>query len=126
MTRTRILLVEDNALLRDWMRTSLEEEGFDVTAAASVAEAHAAGSGWPFEVLLTDWKLADGSGFDVLAILEPMWSGVIPILISADADAALVERARAAGFRSVLQKPYPPWKVAAAIQELAGPCEVAV
>ena len=127
MNHIRILLVEDNALLRDWIRTSLEEDGFDVTAASSLAEADCAGAAWPFDVLVTDWKLADGTGFDVLADVRPMWSGILPILISADADSTLVERARAAGFRAVLQKPFPPWKIVAAIHELAAqPCEVAL
>ncbi len=127
MTRIHVLLVENNPLLRDWIRASLEDEGFDVTATASLAEAHEAGAAWPFDVLITDWRVANRTAFDVLAVLQPMWPGVVPVLIAADADSAVVERAHAAGFRTVLQKPFPPWKIAEAIrQQVAAPCEVAV
>ena len=50
----RILVVEDDPALTDWLRTALGKRGFTVTARASVAEALSLLASEDFEVVVTD------------------------------------------------------------------------
>jgi DNA-binding NtrC family response regulator len=112
MQQPRVLLVEDNRVLRWWLKTGLEKAGFNVVPAESASEAEWLSCCFPFHVLITDWHLADGhngndghDGFEVLAHVRGKQPKLLAVLISADADAELAERAWKAGFHLVLQKP---------------------
>ena len=113
----RILLVEDNPLLRWWMKLCLTREGFLVVAPPTVEEAFSMGTSCPFDVLVSDWRLADGhDGLEVLAITKQTSPHVASILISAEADENLTERALHAGFDRVMQKPLDSSDIVSAIQ----------
>lgn len=106
MAPPNILLVEDNRVLRRWIRDALEREGFFVESARSAEEAEWLGSCYHFDVLITDWHLSVGKdGFDVLAHVRRKSPNIFAVLISAAADSQLAERAWQAGFQLVLQKP---------------------
>jgi len=62
----RILLVEDDAVLRDVMVRSLGEAGHRVDAAATAAAAQHLWQVQPFDAVLLDLNLPDGSGLSVL------------------------------------------------------------
>jgi len=70
MTRTpppkRVLLVEDEASFRDVLQMGLEPQGFDAAAVGSLAEARALLEGQPFDAVVSDLRLKDGSGIDLL------------------------------------------------------------
>ena len=61
-----ILLVEDKAELREMLETALRRMGYEVAAAANLAQALSALERQPFSAVLTDLKLPTGSGMDVL------------------------------------------------------------
>lgn len=64
----RILVVEDHDDGRDFLRRILEADGHAVTVAASVREGERAleAAGPPFDLLLTDVGLPDGSGWSLV------------------------------------------------------------
>lgn len=64
----RILVVEDHDDGRDFLRRILEADGHTVTVAASVQEGEHAleAAGPPFDLLLTDVGLPDGSGWSLV------------------------------------------------------------
>ena len=62
---TEILLVEDDDTIASGLRYALEQEGYSLTLAATVADALAALKQHSFTLLLIDLGLPDGSGFDV-------------------------------------------------------------
>jgi DNA-binding response OmpR family regulator len=120
MHQATVLLVEDNHLLRWWMTSSLKREGWVVVATQSVDEATSLAGAYPFDVLITDWRLQDGhSGFEVLARLRATYPGIPAILISAEADADLEARARTEGFDVVIRKPFPLAEIVGAVHGLA-------
>lgn len=120
MDRPRILLIEDNRLVRWWMTKSLAREGFRVVAPPSVDEALRLGTAYPFDVLVTDWRLPDGhDGFQVLAIVRRAFPQIVSILISAEADSELRERALSAGFDRVIPKPLEVSEIVGTIQAFA-------
>jgi len=65
--RRRVLLVDDEALLRQRLARALVRHGFEVVSVASVVAAcHWLRHG-EFDVVVTDVCLHDGTGFDVFA-----------------------------------------------------------
>ncbi len=61
----RLLLLEDDPLLGDGLRDFLQGDGHVVDWCRSLHEAQAL-LGEPFDALLVDWQLPDGSGLDWL------------------------------------------------------------
>jgi two-component system response regulator QseB len=66
----RILLVEDDAVLRDGLKVGLGLHGFTVDAVASCEDARAALATTRFDAIVLDLMLPDGSGLDVLRDLR--------------------------------------------------------
>ena len=70
-TRTRILFVDDEPKLRLTMAAILQQEGFEVTAAASVAEALRAINTHPFDALVSDLNIGEpGDGFTIVSAMR--------------------------------------------------------
>lgn len=108
MDRPRVLLVEDNRLLRWWMARSLERNGFVVFAPDPPLKALALARECAIDLLVTDWHLGEGlDGFEMLAHVRRNSPRVYGILISAEADENLARLARKAGFDAVIRKPFP-------------------
>ena len=71
MTNTKILLVDDDDLVRSRMGEELKQHGFDVTTAASVSEALQHISSNVYDVLLSDLHMPGaGDGLTVVSALH--------------------------------------------------------
>lgn len=124
MELPRVLVVEDNRLLRWWMTSSLEHAGFVVEAPETFSEALRICDTSAIEMLVTDWHLRpvpsavegeQGDGFEVLEHARRHSPQVFAVLISAEADAELTGAARTAGFDVVIQKPFPVAEIVGAV-----------
>lgn len=62
----RILIVEDDEILRGAVETGLAINGFTIDAVDTLEDARAALSAWPYDAVVLDVALPDGSGFDLL------------------------------------------------------------
>lgn len=62
----RILVVEDDEILRDAVEAGLSLAGFTVDSVDTLADARLASSGWPYDAVVLDLALPDGSGLDLL------------------------------------------------------------
>ncbi|MGC4087728.1 MAG: sigma-54 dependent transcriptional regulator [Polyangiaceae bacterium] len=62
----KILLVEDDEQLRNVTAKFLRRSGFEVFEAGSCAEARAAATATPPDLLIVDYNLPDGTAFDML------------------------------------------------------------
>lgn len=97
----RVLLVEDDSVLRGVLQRVLEAEGHDVVAADTVHAGLTAAGRTRFDVALCDEGLPDGSGRTLLARLCSVHGeDVRPLLMTGD----LFHRAQG-GF-PVLLKPF--------------------
>ena len=106
--RGRVLLVEDSPMISGALRMLLEAGGFDVTIAATAAEAAAWKGPERPDVMLLDVGLPDGDGLSVIRTLAAR--GVKPgvtYAMTGHGDAATRERCIAAGCEDVLIKPVP-------------------
>jgi DNA-binding response OmpR family regulator len=77
-----ILLVEDEAPIREGLRERLEREGYRVTGAGTRAEALAALAGAP-DLVLLDRRLPDGEGLDVLREVRARGLRTAVVVVSA-------------------------------------------
>ena len=97
------------------MTMSLEYMGYEVTHAANVREAMAAGERDEFDVIVTDLGLPDGSGLD----LGPVLASRAPLIaLSGFGSAEDVARSMAAGFAAHLVKPTDPDDVHAMVGKI--------
>lgn len=76
----RLLIVEDDEVLRDGLAVGLAMAGFTADAVATRAEAEAALLGGGFSGMVLDLMLPDGSGLDLLADLRARGS-TLPVLL---------------------------------------------
>ncbi len=105
----RILLVEDDKSTRTVLARLLRRDGHQVVTAGSCAEAlnvlREQPEAQPFESLLCDLGLPDGSGLDLVGPIKERSPGVAAIAISGFGMAEDLRRSREAGFDSHLVKP---------------------
>ena len=67
MSFKRVLLVEDEPSFRDVLQIGLAPQGFDTVAAGTLAEARKLLLEESFDAVVSDLRLKDGSGIDLLA-----------------------------------------------------------
>lgn len=80
----RILLTEDDAAIAQGLCYALEQDGCQVCHAATAAEARAALQAQPFDLLLLDITLPDGSGFDICRAARQQ--GDVPVIFLTACD----------------------------------------
>ncbi|GAB4210976.1 MAG: PAS domain S-box protein [Synechococcales cyanobacterium] len=86
-TRPRILHIEDDPdILR--IVAMIIENVADVTAATTMQQAVHALESSTFDLILLDWGLPDGSGFDLLAHLNRQQPQTIPVVVFSASDVA--------------------------------------
>jgi CheY-like chemotaxis protein len=111
------LVVDDDPIGRRVTGRMLEDLGYDVTCAASVAEARAAVVNVAFGVIVLDWHLGDGTGTDVVTAVRASGASreAVVIGLTAGADVATHDRCLAAGMADCLVKPLPAVDLARAL-----------
>ena len=82
-----LLLVEDDAPLRQMLPWDLTDLSYDTGAAAGYSEARRLADQQPFRFALIDVRLPDGDGRDLAAELRARLPGLRIVLMSGDAGA---------------------------------------
>ena len=102
----RVLVVEDDAEIADYLVRGLREEGFAVTYAAHGDDAWHELQGRPWDVVLLDWWLPGQDGLTLLQRFRAA-GGTAPVLFLTARD-AVAERVRGldAGADDYLCKPF--------------------
>ena len=100
----KILIVEDHADTTRVMKLLLERSGYEVITADSVHAALSAAALEPFDLLISDIGLPDGSGLDLIRQLRQR-GPVRGIAMSGMARHEDLEHSREAGFAAYMVKP---------------------
>jgi len=119
-----VLLVEDDANVRDYMVERLEDWGLRVRACVNGAEALGvlADRNRPYDCYLLDHTMPGMTGIELAREIRSRQRGVRPILYTGYGEELSVEDLEAAGIREVLRKPVDDAVLRAAIeQSLRGP-----
>jgi CheY-like chemotaxis protein len=101
----RVLLVEDHADTARVLARLLRGNGHKVSAAHTVAEALAAARSQPFDVLVSDLGLPDGTGIDLIREIRRQYGSMPAVALTGFGMDDDVTRTREAGFDSHLTKP---------------------
>jgi two-component system, NtrC family, response regulator PilR len=101
-----LLVIDDEASLRDFLTIVFEEEGWHVDAAASVAEARAAMAKHEPDVVLCDLMLPDGSGLDMLKDIKAQNPSIAVVMITAHTSTQSAVEALKAGALDYIAKPF--------------------
>jgi two-component system, NtrC family, response regulator PilR len=101
-----LLIVDDEASLRDFLTIVFEEDGCDVQTAATLAEGRAAVQKNEPDLILCDLMLPDGSGLELLREVKTQSSSVAVIMITAHTSTKSAVEALKAGAFDYIAKPF--------------------
>ncbi len=115
--RRRILLVEDHPTTATLMARLLRKRGHEVKVAHNKADAILAGQAAPFDILISDLGLPDGTGYEVM---EALRSGtpIVGVALSGYGMESDVAQSGAAGFQYHLTKPVDAQKLYQTIEKI--------
>lgn len=120
--RRRVMIVDDEPLVRSLLRTTLPSDLFDVWEVSDGEAALNAVSGAAPSLVLLDWQLPRRSGPEVLAELRRRLPTLPVIVLTAARDPKERRLAERLGADVFLTKPFSPLELLAAIEELLGEC----
>jgi DNA-binding NtrC family response regulator len=105
-TSGTILIVDDEAAIRESLETLLEMEGYEVELAATGEEGLARLASRPFDLMLLDFALPDRNGLEVLQELRQRDGELAVIMITAYGTVENAVRAMQGGAMNFIQKPW--------------------
>jgi len=102
----RIFLVEDDRVTFEAIRRTLEKAGCNFAGATTLAEAEKAVRKQPFDLILCDVWLPDGSGFELLDHVRQFLFKTPFVVITASEKKELIQEALRRGADDFLSKPF--------------------
>jgi DNA-binding response OmpR family regulator len=106
-----ILIIDDEASLRQTLARILQRAGFEVTTAASGKEGLSLVSEHPFDLLYLDIRMPDMSGLELLKVIHAKFPELPVILFTAQPDLNSAVEALRRGATDYLLKPLKPQAV---------------
>ncbi|MGE4332057.1 MAG: sigma-54-dependent transcriptional regulator [Macellibacteroides sp.] len=120
----RILIVEDDLTFSLMLSTWLGKKGFDVTSAANVKDAKQHLSDKDFELIISDLRLPDSDGIDLLQWVKVQNPLLPVIMMTSYADIQTAVKAMKLGASDYISKPVQPDLLLTKIHEnLTNPVE---
>jgi two-component system nitrogen regulation response regulator GlnG len=93
----RVLIVDDNVALAENLAEALALAGYETHVAVSAADGLSKAAARSHDVIITDYRLPDTNGADLLREVRKLGLIVQAVVISAHTDDSTIEDARAAG-----------------------------
>lgn len=119
----RVLVVDDNADLRGFMRELLEIAGYDVEVAANGDQALERLRSRPSDIVITDIFMPDRDGLETIQVVKREFRGVRIVAITGDrmtpGETDYLSVARIAGADGALRKPVTPEALFGALRALS-------
>lgn len=111
MGKTKILIIDDELSVAEALKLILESEGFGVTLAASGRDGIKRAKQGSFHLAITDLRLPDMSGLEVLQTLLAENPSFRVILITSYGTPELFAEALGYGAAGTLDKPFSPSEI---------------
>lgn len=102
----RVLVIEDNAGLRDYLRLALRSEGYEVLTARNGKEALAVIDGQDLNAVVTDLFMPEMDGIETITALRRKLPGVKVVAMSGRPGVDYLTVARELGVTHTLRKPF--------------------
>ncbi len=122
LTKKTVLVVDDSSTVRQQVSLTLAEAGYDVTEAVDGVEALAAVRAQPPALVLCDVNMPRMTGLEFLETLKGDEPGPpLPVvMLTSGGMPELISRAKRAGARGWIVKPFRPNLLVAAVKRLVG------
>ncbi len=118
MGNTRILIVDDELIIRESLSGWLKRDGYDVSTAASGEQALEILKKSRFDILLVDIKMDGISGIGVLKEVKSYYPDVDVVMITAFGSISSAVEAMKKGATDYLLKPFDPDDLGVLIEKL--------
>jgi DNA-binding NtrC family response regulator len=118
MAHTRILIVDDEEVMRDSLSDWLREDGYDVVAVESGAEAIEKVKAEAWNTLLVDLKMPGMDGIEVVRQVKKISPELPMIMITAYATVDTAVQAMKEGAYDYIAKPFDPEQVGLTIRKI--------
>jgi len=118
--KARILVIDDEAAIRDSMRMILEYEGYEFLGAATGEEGIALAERESVDLVFLDIKMPGMDGLEVLGKLKPVADDVPVVMISGHGTVATAVEATKLGAFDFIEKPLATERILLAIRNALG------
>lgn len=115
--RNRVLAIDDEPAMLEWLKLLLEQEGYELQTALVGARGLELFRTWKPDVVLTDMLLPDIDGLDLLRQFKKTSEETEVILISGHGSVAKAVDAMKAGAYTFVEKPIEPDKLLAVLDK---------
>lgn len=102
----RVLVIDDDAGVRDLIVTSLKSQGYRAVARRDAISGLVRLMSVGADVVVLDWRMPGLDGLDLLETLQRGYPEVPVVFMTGDPNPAVAGKARAAGAFGVLRKPF--------------------
>jgi two-component system, chemotaxis family, chemotaxis protein CheY len=119
----KILVVDDSRTVRQQLEAVLAEAGYEVVQASNGIEGvQAIASTRDIALVICDLNMPTMSGIDMLQVVkqQPSNAGLMVLMLTTEDQPAMMARAKAAGAKGWIVKPFKPDLLLATVRKLAG------
>ncbi len=117
MSKGKILVVDDEDIVRTSCSRTLVPEGYDVRLAKNGVEGLQMAAGERFDLVLTDLKMPDMDGIEVLRIIKEKWPETMVIIVTGYQTVDTAVKAIKLGANNYIEKPFTPDALLSAVTE---------
>ena len=117
MSKGRILVVDDEDIVRTSCSRALSPEGYEVRLAKNGVEGLKMASEERFDLVLTDLKMPDMDGIEVLRIIKEQWPETAVIIVTGYQTVDTAVKAIKLGAYDYIEKPFTPDALISAVAE---------
>jgi len=115
-----IVIVDDDPQVLKFLSTTLEQNGYAVTATTSGKKSLALIKQHPPDLLILDLNMPEPDGFDILKIERSQFPYLRILVISGYLEGRLLEASKFVGAIATLEKPITPEVLASKVREILG------
>lgn len=117
MTIEKILIVDDEMLVRNFLAETLKRKGLDIVTAENGQKAFSILKDSSFDMVITDMKMPDITGIDILRKVKELAPNTIVVVITAYGSIENAVEAMRLGAFNYLIKPFSPDTIEAIIEK---------
>ncbi len=119
----RVLVIDDEAIVRVSCERVLEPEGYEVVVTSRGDEAIKLLEKEHFDIVLTDLKMPDMDGLEVLKTIKQRWPDVIVIIITGYGTISTAVQAIKLGAYEYIEKPFTPHDILKVVERALQECK---